>query len=86
MQISDLAVSHKDLDPQIGMLETQLKQLSSAFSAHNWKVEAEEREARKTSVIIAGIEEGDNESVVEAVKKLFTMKLDVQEPKFDTAN
>ena len=68
------------------MLETQVKQLSTAFSVHNRKVEAEEREARKTSVIIAGLEEGDDENAVEAVKTLFTMRLDIQEPKFDTAN
>ena len=79
-------VSHEDLDPKIGMLETQVKQLSTAFSVHNRKVEAEEREARKTSVIIAGLEEGDDENAVEAVKTLFTMRLDIQEPKFDTAN
>ena len=53
-------VSHEELNPKIGMLETQVKQLSSAFSAHNRKAETEEREARKTSVIIAGLEEDDN--------------------------
>ena len=53
-------VSHEELNPKIGMLETQVKQLSSAFSAHNRKAEAEEQEARKTSVIIAGLEEDDS--------------------------
>ena len=48
-----------------------------AFSVHNRKVEVEEREARKTSVIIVGLEEGDNENAVEAVKKLFATKLDI---------
>ena len=79
-------VSHEDLDSKIGMLETQVKQLSTAFSVHNQKVEAEEREAKKTSVIIVGLEEGDNENAVEAVKKLFATRLDIQEPTFDTAN
>ena len=80
------SVRHEDLDPKIGMLETQVKHLSSAFSAHNRKVEAEEWEARKNSVIIVGLEESENENAVEAVKRLFAMKLDLQEPKFDTAN
>ena len=71
-------VSHEDLDPKIGMLETQVKQLSTAFSIHNRKVETEEREARKTSVIILGLEEGDNENVIEPVKKLFKMRLDIR--------
>ena len=79
-------VSHEDLDPKIGMLETQVKQLSTAFSVHNRKVEAEEREAKKTSVIIVGLEEDENENAVEAVKKLFATRLDIQEPTFDTAN
>ena len=51
---------------------------STTFSIHNRKVETEEREARKTSVIIVGLEEGDNENVIEPVKKLFRMRLDIR--------
>ena len=70
-------VGHEDLDPKIGILETQVKQLATAFSVHNRKVEAEERKASKTSVIIVELEEGDNENAVEAVKKLFATRLDI---------
>ena len=68
------------------MLETQVKKLSTAFSVHSQKVEVEEQEARKTSVIIVGLEEGDTENAVETVKKLFATRLDIQEPTFDTVN
>ncbi len=89
---SQLAVNGSSLteestkSPEISVLESQVKLLSNAVRDHSRKAEFEEREVKKSSVVISGLDEDASENTAEVINNFIASKLDISDAQLISAN